>query len=139
MKLAKRELFNGLDKRCGAVSLHRHGEGVLDLADDEDAVEGADAVEVSESPEDKLLIMTHVAGIYLEQVVIISGGIEALHHFFKTGNHGCELTAEFLAVMFQTNITEDHDAVAGLDGIYDRDIFLDIAFPLQSFLAFENR
>ena len=29
------------------VRLQRHGEGVLDFADDEDAVEGADAVKIA--------------------------------------------------------------------------------------------
>lgn len=34
-------------KNTRHVRLQRHGEGVLDFADDEDAVEGADAVKIA--------------------------------------------------------------------------------------------
>ena len=50
----------------------REGHGVLDFADHEDAVEAAYAVEFAEGAEDKLLIMRHAAGIYLQHIVIVS-------------------------------------------------------------------
>ena len=52
--------------------MQRKGHGVLDFADHEDAVEGADAVEFAEGAEDKFLIMRHAAGIYLQHIVIVS-------------------------------------------------------------------
>lgn len=46
--------------------------GILDLSDDENAVEAADTVKISEGAEDKFLIMLHVSGIYLQLIVIIT-------------------------------------------------------------------
>ena len=40
---------------------HRNGEGVLDFADDEDTVEGADAVQFTKGADDQILIMRHAA------------------------------------------------------------------------------
>ena len=46
--------------------------GILDLSDDENAVEAADTVKVTKGAEDKFLIMLHVSGIYLQLIVIIT-------------------------------------------------------------------
>ena len=102
-------------------------------------MKGAYAVQVAEGAKNEILIVLHAAGIYLQLVVIVSGGVETFHYLVYVSDHRCELTAEFLAVVFQTDIAEDHDAVAGLDGIDYRYIFLYITFLLQPLLTLEDR
>ena len=53
------------------VCLQRNAEGVLDFADDEDTVEGAEAVQFTKGADDQILIMRHAAGIYLQHIVIV--------------------------------------------------------------------
>ena len=110
------------------MRLQRHGEGVLDFADNEDAVEGADTVKIAESAQNEFLIVPHAAGINLQLIVVVAGCVEAFDDFVYICYDRCELAAELLAVMLQTDIAQDHDAVADLDRIDHRHIPLYIAF-----------
>ena len=96
-------------------------------------------VEISESPQDKILIVTHVAGIYLQLIVIVSGCIETFHNLVQPRYNRSEFTAEFLVVLLQTNIAQHHDPVSDLDRINDCHIASDVTVPLKSLLPFEDR
>lgn len=67
---------------CFGGSLQAFGNGdamgILDLTDDDDAVETADAVDVAKGVEHKVLIILHVAGIDLYLEIIITGSVVAL-------------------------------------------------------------
>ncbi len=135
--LGKTHTFHSL-KRGKRLS-QRNGEGLFDLADDEDAVEGADTVEVAEGAEDEFLVVVHGAGVYLEHIVIVSGGVETFDDLVDFGDHRSELAGEFLAVLLEAHVAEYHYAVSDLYRIDYSDIFPDIAFALETFLAFEDR
>ncbi len=101
-------------------------------------MEGADAVEGAEGFEDELLVVGHGAGVDFEHVVVVAGGVETFDDFVDFHDDGGELAGEFLAVVFEADVAEDHDAVAGFDGVDDGDVALDIAFAFEAFLALEG-
>ena len=48
---------------------------ILDFSNHDDAVQTSYAVDVSQGVEHEVLIGFHIAGIYLDQEVIIAGGV----------------------------------------------------------------
>ena len=102
-------------------------------------MKGTYAIQVTKSTEDEFLIVLHAAGIYLQLIVIVSGGVEALDYLINTGYDRGELTAEFLIMMLQAHVAQDHDAVTDLYRIDNGHIPLYIAFSLQTFLSFKDR
>ncbi len=102
-------------------------------------MEGADAVERTEGFQDEALVVLHGAGVDLQLVVVVAGGVEAFDDLVYFHDDGGELTGVFLAVVLEADVAEDHDAVAGLDGVDYGDIFLDVAFAFKAFLALEGR
>ena len=129
----------GCKDRILSFNIQRDGKSIFYFADDKDAMQGSDAVQVSESAENKFLIILHASCVDLQLVVIFSGGVEALHNLVDVGNDGGELTAEFLAVMLQSDVAENHDAITCLDRVDYGDVFLYISFPFEAFLSFEHR
>ncbi len=79
-------------------------------------MEGADAVEGAEGLEDELLVVGHGAGVDLELVVVVAGGVEAFDDFVYFHDDRGELAGEFLAVVLEADVAEDHDSVSGPDG-----------------------
>jgi len=61
-----------LSKKTPCLSFYRDAEGVFHFSDDEDAVKGTNAVQVSESSKNKVLIVMHISCINLQLVVIIA-------------------------------------------------------------------
>ncbi len=116
----------------------RNGQGLFDLSDDEDAMEGSYAVERAESFEDEGLVVLHGAGVDFQLIVIVTGGVEAFYDLVDFHDYRGELAGVFLAVVLQTDIAEDHYAVPCLDGIDDGDVFPDVSFSFEAFLALED-
>ena len=106
---------------------------------DEYTMQRAYTVQVTEGAKNEVLIVLHIPCVYLEHVVIFSRCIETFHHLINHRNHRSELLAVFLAMMLQTDVTQDHDSIACLDRIHDSDIFFDIPFTLKSFLPLKDR
>ena len=54
------------------VDFKRHAKGILYLSDYKYTMKRADAVQVSQSAEDELLVILHITGIDLKLIVIIT-------------------------------------------------------------------
>ncbi len=97
-----------------------------------------DAVDVSQRVEHEVLIGFHIAGIYLDQEVIIAGGVVALRYLVD-GLHGIhELLNQVMGMLLEPDIAEHDYVVSHLVMVYDGSISLDVSLTLQSLLSLEG-
>ena len=100
---------------------------ILDFTYHDDAVQTSYAVDVSQGVEHEVLIGFHVAGIYLDLEVIITGGVVAFRYLVD-GLHGIhELLNQIVGVLLEPDIAEHDYVVPQLVMVYDGSISLDVS------------
>ena len=100
---------------------------ILDFTYHDDAVQTSDAVDVSQSVEHEVLIGFHVAGIYLDLEVIITGGVVTFRYLVD-GLHGIhELLNQVMGMLLEPDIAEHDYVVSQLVMVYDGSISLDVS------------
>ena len=100
---------------------------ILDFTNHDNAVQTSYAVDVSQGVEHEVLIGFHVAGIYLDLEVIITGGVVAFRYLVD-GLHGIhELLNQVMGVLLEPDIAEHNHVVTHLVMIYNRSISLDVS------------
>src|SRR3712207_1293981 len=87
-----------------ALPLDGHATGALHLADDENAVEAAYALYVTQGVEHEVLIILHVTGIDLDEKVEIAAGVEAFGNFADVLHGVHKLLNEFVGVLFEAYV-----------------------------------
>ncbi len=118
--------------------VHRDIVGVLDLANDNDAMEASDAVDVAEGVEHEILIVLHVVGINLDLEVIVARRVVTFRDLVN-GLHGIhELLDEFMGMLLQSDVAEHNDVVSQSMMVHDRSISLDVSLSLQAFLTLKG-
>ena len=111
---------------------------ILDFTYHDDAVQTSDAVDVSQRVEHEVLIGFHVAGIYLDLEVIITGGVVAFRYLVD-GLHGIhELLNQVMGVLLEPDIAEHDYVVPQLVMVYDGSISLDVSLAFQPLLPLEG-
>ena len=111
---------------------------VLDFSNHDDAVQTSYAVDVSQRVEHEVLIGFHVAGIYLDLEVIITGGVVALRYLVD-GLHGIhELLNQVMGMLLEPDIAEHDYVVSQLVMVYDGSVSLDVSLAFQSLLSLEG-
>ena len=108
------------------------------FAHDEGALDGANVVDVAEFGEHELLVLLHVAGAHLKQVVVGTAGVVALGHLWDALDAAHKAVGNLVVDLFQLHFAEHQQPQAQLLGVEDGHIFLDIAFALKPFLAFKH-
>ena len=112
---------------------------ILDFSNHDDAVQTSYAVDVSQGVEHEVLIGFHVAGIYLDLEVIITGGVVALRYLVD-GLHGIhELLNQVMGMLLEPDIAEHNYVVSQLVMIHDCSVSLDVSLSLQSLLPLKGR
>lgn len=111
---------------------------ILDFSYHDDAVQTSYAVDVSQGVEHKVLIGFHVAGIYLDLEVVITGGVVALRYLVD-GLHGIhELLNQVMGMLFESDIAEHDYVVPQLVMVYNGSISLDVSLAFQPLLSLEG-
>ena len=111
---------------------------ILDFTYHDDAVQTSYAVDVSQGVEHEVLIGFHVAGIYLDLEVIITGGVVAFRYLVD-GLHGIhELLNQVMGMLLEPDIAEHDYVVPQLVMVYDGSVSLDVSLAFQSLLSFEG-
>lgn len=111
---------------------------ILDFTYHDDAVQTSDAVDVSQGVEHKVLIGFHVAGIYLDLEVVITGGVVAFRYLVD-GLHGIhELLNQIVSMLLEPDIAEHDYVVPQLVMVYDGSISLDVSLVFQPLLPLEG-
>lgn len=111
---------------------------ILDFTYHDDAVQTSYAVDVSQRVEHKVLIGFHVAGIYLDQEVVITGGVVAFRYLVD-GLHGIhELLNQIVSMLLEPDIAEHDYVVPQLVMVYDGSISLDVSLAFQPLLPLEG-
>ena len=111
---------------------------ILDFTNHDDAVQTSYAVDVSQGVEHEVLIGFHIPGIYLDQEVIIAGGVVALRYLVD-GLHGIhELLNQVMGMLLEPDIAEHDYVVPQLVMVYDGSVSLDVSLSLQSLLPLEG-
>ena len=111
---------------------------ILDFTNHDDAVQTSYAVDVSQRVEHKVLIGFHVAGIYLDLEVVITGGVVAFRYLVD-GLHGIhELLNQIVGVLLEPDIAEHDYVVSHLVMIHYRSISLDVSLTFQPLLPLEG-
>ena len=112
---------------------------ILDFTYHDDAVQTSDAVDVSQGVEHEVLIGFHVAGIYLNLEVVITGGVVAFRYLVD-GLYGIhELLNQIVGMLLEPDIAEHDYVVPQLVMVYDGSISLDVSLALQPLLPFKGR
>lgn len=111
---------------------------ILDFSNHDDAVQTSYAVDVSQGVEHEVLIGFHVAGIYLDLEVVITGGVVAFRYLVD-GLHGIhELLNQIVGVLLEPDIAEHDYVVPQLVMVYDGSISLDVSLAFQPLLSLEG-
>lgn len=111
---------------------------ILDFSNHDDAVQTSYAVDVSQRVEHKVLIGFHIAGIYLDLEIVITGGVVALRYLVD-GLHGIhELLNQIVGVLLEPDIAEHDYVVPHLVMIHYRSISLDVSLAFQPLLPLEG-
>lgn len=113
--------------------------GVFDFAEDEGAVERADAVDVAEDAEQEFLIRFHVAGIDFQQEVIVAGNVVALGDFGYALHCLHDAQGVFVGVLLHFQIAEHHETAVDFLRIEHGDVLGDESFAFQPFDTFKSR
>jgi len=111
---------------------------VLDFADDDDAVEASDAVDVTQGVEHEVLVVLHIVGIDLDLEVVVTSGVVTFCYLVDALHSIHELLDEVVGVLLQADVAEHDDIVPHLVMIYDGSISLDVSLSFQAFLSFEG-
>ena len=111
---------------------------LLDFAHDEGTLDGANTLDVAKLGEDEILILLHVAGTDLQQVIVSSGGIVALSDLWNAHDTAGEGFGYFAVDLLELYLTEYLQALAQLFSIKDGYIFLDIALTFKPLLPLKN-
>ena len=113
--------------------------GILDFADDDDAVQATDAVDVAQGIEHEVLVVLHVVGINLDLEIVVTRGVVTFRYlvYLLYGVH--ELLYQVVGVLLQSDVAEHNDVVTQLVMIYHGSISSNVSLSLQSFLSFEGR
>lgn len=117
-----------------------HGDAsiVLLLGNDKDAVEAANAVDDSERVVDEVVVVVHVAEVYLDHVVEVAGRVVAFGDLLNLLHLLHEFLSQPLAVLLEPDIAEDDELVAQHAVVYLGYISRDEAFAFQPLLPFEG-
>lgn len=111
---------------------------ILDFSNHDDAVQTSYAVDVSQRVEHEVLIGFHVAGIYLDLEIVITGGVVALRYLVD-GLHGIhELLNQIMGMLLEPDIAEHDYVVPQLVMVYDGSISLDVSLAFQPLLPLEG-
>ena len=112
--------------------------GVLDLAEDEEGVEGADAVEVAKDAEHELLVGLHVGDVDLEHEVVVAADVVALHNlgYVLHGLH--DAMGVLVAVLLHAEVAEGDEAAVDLLCVEHRHVLTDVALALEALHPLEG-
>ena len=111
---------------------------ILDFTYHDDAVQTSDAVDVSQGVEHEVLVGFHIAGIYLDLEIVITGGVVAFRYLVD-GLHGIhELLNQIVGVLLEPDIAEHDYVVPQLVMVYDGSISLDVSLAFQPLLPLEG-
>ena len=94
----------------GELLRHRYAVRVLYLANDDDAVQASNAVDVAEGVEHEVLIGFHVACVYLYLEIVVASGVVALGYLVDVLHGVHKLLYEVVGVLLQPYIAQ-HDYV----------------------------
>lgn len=113
--------------------------GAFYFAEHETAVERADAVEVAEDAQEEVLIGLHVAGVDLQQEIVVAGNVVALG-YFRNVFHGIhDAQGIFLRMLLHFKIAESHESAVDLLGVEHGYIAFDVALAFEALDTFECR
>ena len=111
---------------------------ILDFTYHDDAVQTSYAVDVSQGVEHEVLVGFHIAGIYLDLEIVITGGVVAFRYLVD-GLHGIhELLNQIVGVLLEPDIAEHDYVVPQLVMVYDGSISLDVSLAFQPLLPLEG-
>ncbi len=111
---------------------------ILDFTYHDDAVQTSYAVDVSQGVEHEVLIGFHVAGIYLDLEIVITGGVVAFRYLVD-GLHGIhELLNQVMGMLLEPDIAEHDYVVPQLVMVYNGSISLDVSLTFQPLLPLEG-
>ena len=111
---------------------------ILDFSNHDNAVQTSDAVDVSQGVEHEVLVGFHIAGIYLDLEIVITGGVVAFRYLVD-GLHGIhELLNQIVGVLLEPDIAEHDYVVPQLVMVYDGSISLDVSLAFQPLLPLEG-
>ena len=110
---------------------------VLDLAEDEERVERADAVKVAKNPEHEFLVGFHVGNVDFEHEVVVAADVVALHNFRNLLHSLHDTVRVLVGMLLHPEVTEGDEAAVYLLGIQYSHVFLDVTFAFKAFHAFE--
>ena len=122
----------------GEMSAYGDVMRVLDFADDDDAVQASDAVDVAQGVEHEVLVVLHVVGIYFDLEVVVASGVVTFCYLVDALHGVHELLDKVVGVLLQPNVAEHDDVVPHFVVFNDGSVSLDVSFSLQAFLALES-
>ena len=134
----RHSLFSILWFGFGEASAYGDVMRILDFADDDDAVEASDAVNVAQGVEHEVLVVLHIVGIDFDLKVVVASGVVAFRNLVDALHGIHELLDEVVGVLLQSDVAEHDDIVPHLVMIHDGTISLDVSLSLQAFLTLEG-
>lgn len=116
--VTQRKRFNyATGLQIASEAAHRNAYGCLDRIHYEGTLDGAQALDGSQYVDAELIVVLHVGGIDLQQIVEFSGNIVAFGHFGDVLHPGHKVVGDFLAHTPQFNAAEYNESLSQLGGI----------------------
>ena len=113
--------------------------GVLHLAEDEEGVEGADAVEVAEDAKHEFLVSLHVGDVDFEHEIVVAADVVALHNFGDLPDGLHDALCILVGMLLHAQVAEGDEAAVDLLSVEHRHVLFDVALALQALHALEGR
>ena len=110
---------------------------ILDFADDDDAVQATDTVDIAERVEHEVLVVFHVVGIDLDLEIVVARRVVALRDLVYRLHGVHELLYEVVRVLLEPDVAEYDDVVAEFVVVGHGCIARDVSFALKPLLPFK--
>ena len=111
---------------------------LFDFAHDEGGFDGGEALDLTQFVEHELLVLLHVGGAHLQQVVVVARRVVALRDLRNPHHASGEGVGNLVVDLLQLHLAEHLQAQVQLVGIEQRHVLLDVAEPLQPLLSLED-
>lgn len=109
------------------------------FAHDEGALDRGDVGDVAQVLHDELLIMVHVVGAHLEQVVVGAAGVETFGDLGQTLDAAGEVVVQFAVHLSEFHLAEHREAQPQALGIEYGGIAADVALAFEPALTLKHR